>query len=603
MSIAAAIDDLNESIFLPAIQREFVWTPDQIIRLFDSILREYPIGAFLIWRVKDEVAEDQIKYKFIRNYIEDSVYPDESDFKYVNHHNPKVPKHEALPGVQHLVLDGQQRLTAFYIGLEGTFTEKRKFASRKYSSAWSEKQLYLNLFSDPEEELEDELGLRYEFAFKSEQPKPSENAYWFRVGDILDVESVAEAMQLTEELGIDEFPKDQRYDAQQNLSTLFNAVTDDTLVQYHEETTAKHERVLDIFIRTNDGGTPLGKSEILLSMATAKWSEEPEGESGLPSIDAREKITDFVDDLNNRHPKRNFRFGIDFVLKSLLVLSDLNPEYRIANFTNENLAVMQRVWMEDDYQESVKAAIDLVVEFGLDKRSLTSHNALIPIAYFINYHDPSFDWDSTTGAENRQGIHYWLTSSLLNGTFNSRPDEVLADAREAIQHSEGTFPYKEIHRRMRGRGKVVGFSEDVVDSLLEETTYRSQKSFLLLSLLYYPAPVRQGKEYARDHIFPKATLEADNLYEEYGFNRAVAEQFENHRDSIANLQLVTGGENARKSDEPFEEWLDSRTDDYYDRHLIPREERLHKLENFMEFLSEREKRIREHIHETFSEFE
>ena len=53
MSIAAAIDDLNESIFLPAIQREFVWTPDQIIRLFDSILREYPIGAFLIWRVKD----------------------------------------------------------------------------------------------------------------------------------------------------------------------------------------------------------------------------------------------------------------------------------------------------------------------------------------------------------------------------------------------------------------------------------------------------------------------------------------------------------------------------------------------------------------------
>ena len=181
------------------------------------------------------------------------------------------------------------------------------------------------------------------------------------------------------------------------------------------------------------------------------------------------------------------------MLKSLLVLSDLNPEYRIANFTNDNLQEMKDTWVTGDYKAAIEGPLDLVVEFGLNKRSLTSYNALIPIAYYIYYRDPDLSWDSERGAEARRRIHYWLTSALLNGTFNSRPDEVLDDAREAVQEAEDAgFPLEEIHRRMRRRGKVVGFSEEVVDSLLEDTTYRSQKSFLLLSLLYFPGAVRKG---------------------------------------------------------------------------------------------------------------
>jgi uncharacterized protein with ParB-like and HNH nuclease domain len=36
---------------LPAIQREFVWDTGQVARLFDSLLRGYPIGSFLFWKV------------------------------------------------------------------------------------------------------------------------------------------------------------------------------------------------------------------------------------------------------------------------------------------------------------------------------------------------------------------------------------------------------------------------------------------------------------------------------------------------------------------------------------------------------------------------
>lgn len=42
---------------LPAIQREFVWDPDtQVTRLFDSLMRGYPIGGFLSWVVKPPLA-------------------------------------------------------------------------------------------------------------------------------------------------------------------------------------------------------------------------------------------------------------------------------------------------------------------------------------------------------------------------------------------------------------------------------------------------------------------------------------------------------------------------------------------------------------------
>lgn len=51
----------RRDIVLPAIQREFVWQPEQICRLFDSIMQGYPFGTFLYWRV---APENSAKFKF-----------------------------------------------------------------------------------------------------------------------------------------------------------------------------------------------------------------------------------------------------------------------------------------------------------------------------------------------------------------------------------------------------------------------------------------------------------------------------------------------------------------------------------------------------------
>lgn len=53
---------------LPAIQREFVWQPGQFIRLFDSLMRDYPINSFLFWRIQDENKYKFQSYKFLPKY-------------------------------------------------------------------------------------------------------------------------------------------------------------------------------------------------------------------------------------------------------------------------------------------------------------------------------------------------------------------------------------------------------------------------------------------------------------------------------------------------------------------------------------------------------
>ena len=107
ITIKDAIDKIKaKNYLLPSIQREFVWGVDQIERLFDSIMRDYPISTFLFWEVgKDRVNDFQF-YEFLKKYHEKD-----------SRHNTKVELDNS-EGIIAL-LDGQQRMTSMYLGLCG----------------------------------------------------------------------------------------------------------------------------------------------------------------------------------------------------------------------------------------------------------------------------------------------------------------------------------------------------------------------------------------------------------------------------------------------------------------------------------------------------
>ena len=115
ISVKDAITNINNSIngwYLPAIQRPYVWgsryeNEMYICKLFDSILKGYPIGGLIIWNTEEEVPYRE----FITNYIPGEIQ------KLVD---------KGLHGRKDkwLIYDGQQRLQTLYSCLRYTFNEK-----------------------------------------------------------------------------------------------------------------------------------------------------------------------------------------------------------------------------------------------------------------------------------------------------------------------------------------------------------------------------------------------------------------------------------------------------------------------------------------------
>jgi len=379
-----------------------------------------------------------------------------------------------------------------------------------------------------------------------------------------------------------------------NLTTLYNAVHARDIVNYYEEGNQDNERILDIFVRANEAGTQLSKSEILLSIATSYWGSDEEN-----PIDAKEEINNFVGNLNQAYVDEGYDFGSDFVLKSLLVVADLSAEYQIRTFTHENLALMKEIWANGVVQDAIESTIDLISNFGITGRSLTSRNALIPLVfYFYHNENPSLTTDPQLGVQVRPRILEWLCSALLNSNFNSRPDQIIEDARDAIKEADDSqFPPERIQREIRTRGKAVGFSQEIVEDLFEETDYNSTKIYLLLSVLYYPDPAHDDS-YDIDHIFPRSLLEKDNLIENYGFDPSKAERYASLRDHVANLQLIEENQSKgpKRSMNGFRRGVTNTT--------TVTTFRLTSVctnpENFPEFIERREEMLRDHIINTFN---
>jgi uncharacterized protein with ParB-like and HNH nuclease domain len=575
-SIATILNQLNVKYFLPAIQREYVWQPDQVIKLFDSIMRGYPISSFLFWELQNGNYDKWEIYKFI------------DSFKPGDHNQPANTS-----GVQQLtlVLDGQQRLTSLLIGLKGFYTIKipKKFWNNP--NAWKKQQLFLNLLKDPgkEDDFEDN-GIRYGFSFFEAPPANDSTQHWIQVGQIMKYNST-DAFDKFKDDEEEKLPeavtKKEIKLFQHNLDRLYKAIWNEDFISYYVEHDQSYDRVLDIFVRANEGGTKLGKSDLLLSMVTSKWG----------GVNAREEIFNFVDLINEDLTRKN-NFDKDFVMKACLVLTDLPVAYRVENFNNKNLELIRSKW------ESIKKAIQSTVEFinffGIDENSLTSANALIPIAYYLyRYNIKTLVGSGSFESVNAAIIRRWLTLALLNKVFSGQSDNVLRQVRAAIQEQElsnRNFPLEPVEAALSRAGRATRFTSANFDEILQ-TGYGQRETFLTLTLLYDEF-AWGAASFHQDHIFPRALFTPNNL-KKAGIPESNHQSFMSQVNRIGNLQLILASENLEKSDNDFETWLAKQGDKFRQKHLIPEDNNLLKLQNFERFVEARENLIRERLSSLF----
>ena len=543
-TIADALGAIQKKDYvLPAIQREFVWKPEQIERLFDSLMQGYPFGTFLFWKVHPETSSRFKFYDFVLNYHQrDAAHcPDLGPI-----HNREVTA----------VLDGQQRLTALNIGLRGSMAIKLPHRWWTSPDAFPVRRLRLNLLAPVQP---DEHGVCYDFRFLTdEQATRDAHTFWFPVGSVLDMKGGPDMLKTLQKQELEGEDLGRAYDT---LDRLYSVIHKDNLIHYFEEKAQDLERVLNIFIRLNSGGTALSYSDLLLSIAVAQWKQ----------IDARAEIHKCVDELNKTGT--GFALSQDFVLKAGLMLSDISSVgFKVENFTAENMGILEQKWPK--IKSALSRTMELVASFGLNGQTLRADSALLPIAYYLHHAEvPANFVTHSSFAEDRERIRRWLIHSLLkaSGIWGSGLDTLLTALRDEIQKAEsGGFPETALRKVMTQRGKTLSFEPEEIEELLD-LQYGDKRTFSLLSLLFPFVDLRN--QFHVDHVYPISRFTRSKL-QKLGYAEDEIEDVARMANSLPNLQLLEGAINNEKRAGLPAEWLkaylpssESRSN-YLEKHLL-----------------------------------
>lgn len=533
-SIRKMVNYLNDQesgggFWLPNIQRPFVWREDQIERLFDSIMREYPISTLLVWRTKSPIR----RRKFIDNY--------KYSLKLTDFYVPEDNK------VKLLVLDGQQRLQSLFIGLKGSY-EKR--------------ELFFDVLSGDIVTPED---IRYRFKFLDAN---TASFPWIKFKDIVfatkPLGQIKRGIVSKENITLTD-EKTERLD--ENLQRALQQFCFDDVLVYQEldgvdnPDTYKEDDVVEIFIRANAGGTKLGKSDLLFSLLIARWE------------DADENLESLLEELN----RSGYDFTRDFILKTCLTLLNKGAQYEVSKFRDE----VTREAIINEWGK-ISNAIKDVKDFLFGKtflrtdRALPSYLSLIPLIYF-RYHFPD-KWRTA------EGIDDYILRTLLTGAFSGTPDNLIDKCTRAIAE-DGNFDVKQIFGIILADGRSLEITKDTVLN----QSYGSKNIHLIFNLWYKDfnySPSYNNSLPQVDHIFPQSLLRSvkDKNPETGKMNILHYKGWE--RDQIANCMLLTAEENGAggKKDTPPETWFMDKSDSYLNKHLIPKDKNLWKLENFTQFI-------------------
>lgn len=571
-TIKNIIEMINENkIYLPAIQRKFVWKPDQIEKLFDSIMRGYPIGTFLFWDLKENNVNKYTFYKFIQNYHERD-----------NNKNEISPRSELRKNIIG-VLDGQQRISSMYIALQGTYAYKKAYFSWNNDRAFPIRKLYLNLLGSTNDE-----DNEYEFKFLAieESNYIDVNVLWFDVRKILEWGNDPEIDDYYDELiestndniKIILNDKDIKKHIKDTIRMLHQRIVQDYLISYFEIKEQELDKVLDIFIRVNSVGTILSRSDLLFSTIIAHWQE------------GRDEIDKLITTLNKKGD--GFKVNSDFIMRACLVLCDLPVIFKVEGFKESNIIKIKDNW--DNIKGSLEKTFEIISDFGFSYENLTSNNAVIPIAYYLIN---GGCYDDT----NKQEIKRYLIHSLVKKIYGGQSDTVISHIREALKNSEiiknRKFNFDELTNEFELRNfKQLKITKDDIDEILNYK--KGAYSFMILSLLY--PQLRYGQvKFHQDHIHPDSFFTNAKL-RELNLSKDEIVIWRDKKDRLPNLQLLEERDNQSKNKTEFKTWLDIVENKGVDKQKYIADNYIplntsYDIKNFNEFYMERRKILMQQI--------
>lgn len=530
----------SNEVYLPAIQRKFVWKQEQTERLFDSIQRGYPIGTFLFWYLKRPNIDSYVFYRFLKDYHQRD-----------NYLNTRIPNPELKDEIIG-ILDGQQRLSSIYLALQGTYAVKPRHA--RATSEFPRLKLFLNLLGDLSGTDESENNYQFKFISENDSKIANKNSLWFDVREVLAwdkysppiddfYDSLVEANAHISELYSLLNESITRSKIKRTIRDLHSRLVRDEIINYFKIEDQDLDKILKIFVRVNSGGTVLSKTDLLFSTIVANWE------------DGRDEIEQLLSRINKIGDK--FGFNNDFIMRNCLMLTDCDVLFRVGSFKTENVVKIKENWGK--IKSAIFDTINLLASFGLSSATLPSHNAVLPISYYIFK-------NGIVNSDTKAQLRKYILNAFLKNIFGSQSDSVLTSLRTALREKdpagdgfqlrETRFNFENIAESRLPSNKSLKVSENDIDDFLKYK--KGVNSFFILSLLY-PNLKFDQVAFHQDHIHPvsqfsKAKMHSLNIQPDQ--QRKMLEL----KDTIPNLQFMEGKENKQKTNIAFEDWVNGRPD-------------------------------------------
>ena len=498
ISIKEAINKINSSWFLPAIQRPYVWgnryeSEKYICRLFDSIYQKYPIGVLIMWETNSRVAHRE----FLRDFHKNDIY------KNVD---------EGLWGREkYLVYDGQQRLQTLYSCLRYSFNDR---------------YLVFNLSYDYKNDLDSDTG--FKFVDKDATLEP----FYIKMNRLFALSKDDEKTELRRE-----YEKLANGDSQKeilietNINKLWDVFvgTSTTSLAYFSISSNEETKVNEIFERLNTGGIPLSKADLLYSKIKAVY---PDFEAGILEY--------------SKQMFKRCHIGLEsYDILQVLHMIVMGSSKISDNVTGGQIADFKQSW--DKLQEPLNAFFDdyLVNRFHISHMAIIRNKIplLVLIVFFYKYYEAGKKYRNIDAANLKLIDRFFITAEINDWALQSYADHFTRDIKN--NPDKLVFPFTELENYVKDRGNR---SVDITESLFVSYRWMALK-FSMPSRTFefdYSMPNRFNPEL--DHIFPVHLSGMNDTYQQ-------------DVDVLWNMQPVKGDvNNLKRNLHPLKFFTDAEKD-------------------------------------------
>lgn len=541
---------------MPAFQRQFVWSMEQIEKLWDSILLDYPIATFLFWHVDDNnVTWDT----YFCNFLTSVTFDNRKQADSVNFELTDID----VSITDTAILDGQQRLTSLYLSLFGESYIRQKYARKsKGGSTVTKLLIELNknkLNIDDEDEYNSK---KYDIRFSEKVGRLSPTQFELR--NILQEKFQNESTRNKSiEEAIVNVPTDSKEYARNILKKLCQKIFEEKLIRYTETQDMNQDDALEMFVRFNSGGKALKKSEITMSILEAYWPNAK---------------TEFGKILVNSYEG----FGTEFIIRSALMI------YGDVVKSNINRAIagqLKNNW--PSFKKALKNLETILSSMKIEiSRFSSSWNVLLPVLYYIYYNPDRY-------GENTEAIRAYLMRAILFTYFQSGTTSKLQQMKSNIN----SYDY-EITIEMLDQITDLRVTEGKIEDILNA----EKGSRVAGDALYYLALDWKNKnfKYEQDHLHP---------YDRFDGNKPISVSMEDwrrwrgNRNRLPNLQLLEGRSNGSKNSMSLNDYYNDMNDEQREKFcvqaMIPEGVSL-SIDHFEEFYNNRKEILAKRIKKLLS---